>query len=527
MGGRPVLEDCDYLFKMTPDDYRVFQRLLPAEDPLIAAQQLIDWKVFDSVLAKYYSPNRGRVGVPPRIMVGLLFLQYLHNLSDGEVMKRADTDLLYRWFLQIPMGYRLPDDSVLTKFRKRIGPVGVKEVLDQVGSQARQHGIVRDRLRLKDATHVLADIAVPSTLGLLSQLRSRLLRQYAVFDPAGADSLEQMVETMQSETKDQCDEVRMARRIAAIREILLHAEEISLPDEAEGTRPAEQARLAEAYTALQKTIAIARKVLGDNEQAKATRQVRSAVDDEALRGKHGEFYDGYLLDVMMDADSEIVTEVNVLPAGGNEALSGLEMVQREQETHGNQIDEFSIDGAGFVGEMLEGMAQLGVEVTVPPKPQQNAKQSEWFGPSDFEVIDDGAAVRCPAGEVSAYRTEGSKKNSVTYRFKRETCAGCPLQAACVKYLGKKSPFGRNVDKNRYEKRYTAARERARTERHAQTRRAHCAIERKLREMVGHHRCRRARYRGRLKVWMQACLTALAVNVKRMTRLLAAPMLQMT
>jgi hypothetical protein len=47
------------------------------------------------------------------------------------------------------------------------------------------------------------------------------------------------------------------------------------------------------------------------------------------------------------------------------------------------------------------------------------------------------------------------------------------------------------------------------------------IERQLGELVRWHRARRARYWGRAKVLVQALLTAVAVPVKRMVRLLAA------
>jgi uncharacterized protein YdbL (DUF1318 family) len=50
-------------------------------------------------------------------------------------------------------------------------------------------------------------------------------------------------------------------------------------------------------------------------QPKANRKTLSVHDPEARRGKHGEFYEGYLTDILMDADSEIITQINVLEAG--------------------------------------------------------------------------------------------------------------------------------------------------------------------------------------------------------------------
>jgi len=60
---------------------------------------------------------------------------------------------------------------------------------------------------------------------------------------------------------------------------------------------------------------------------------------------------------------------------------------------------------------------------------------------------------------------------------------------------------------------------ARTPQYEQTRREHPKIERKLGEVVRHHEARQARFRGLAKVLIQAVLTVLVVNVKRMVKLL--------
>jgi hypothetical protein len=67
--------------------------------------------------------------------------------------------------------------------------------------------------------------------------------------------------------------------------------------------------------------------------------------------------------------------------------------------------------------------------------------------------------------------------------------------------------------------FALAREVALSDEYAEVRRKHPAIERKLNEFVRHHGTRRARFRGRLKVKIQQLLTATAINMKRMIRLL--------
>lgn len=85
---------------------------------------------------------------------------------------------------------------------------------------------------------------------------------------------------------------------------------------------------------------------------------------------HGGFYDGYLLDIQVDPDSNLVTPLEVLTANGAEAQDAVDLVTREEAVHGNDIEQLSIDGAGFNGEMLRTMEDpdgLAVEVIVPPR----------------------------------------------------------------------------------------------------------------------------------------------------------------
>jgi len=190
----------------------------------------------------------------------------------------------------------------------------------------------------------------------------------------------------------------------------------------------------------------------------------SVADPEARRGKHGGFYDGYLTDILMDADSGIITQIHVLEAGGDEARDAMALVRAEQAAHGNQIEGLSIDGAGFHGEMLrdlegavaeEGKSGLGVTVYVPPKAEQTG---ERFASTEFTLTEDGSAVICPAGQTSQYRQRNTDRNAMIFRFTRATCDVCPLSPQCVANP-KQGAFGRSVSKNDYEMEYQRARER--------------------------------------------------------------------
>jgi hypothetical protein len=96
---------------------------------------------------------------------------------------------------------------------------------------------------------------------------------------------------------------------------------------------------------------------------------QAGVPPDARNGKHGQFYVGYLVDVAMDADSEIVTAVNVLPANGAEAVDAVILIQQEEATQANDVQGLSMDGAGYNGPVLRELTDpegLNLDVTVPP-----------------------------------------------------------------------------------------------------------------------------------------------------------------
>jgi hypothetical protein len=269
---------------------------------------------------------------------------------------------------------------------------------------------------------------------------------------------------------------------------------------------------------LQAALALAHKVLADRDDPEAGDKVISAHDPDARCGKHGDYYDGYLLDVAMDADSEILTAVNVLPANGDEGADAAHLIAQEEQAHGNDVAAMSIDGAGYRGSVLRELtnpAGLHLEVFTPPKEPPPPK---GFPPERFAltVIDGQPTLTCPAGATTQARERNANDTGYKYRFRKAQCSACPLRGECLAHPQAKS---RTVIKNDYEAEYAAAQAKAQTSEYAEVRKQHPAIERKLAELVCRHDMRHARYRGRLRVWYQGLLTGLVVNLKRIVRLL--------
>jgi transposase len=495
----------------TSFDLQVFEAFVARDHPLRKALELIRWDDFHDTLAAYYSLDEGQPAKPPVLLLKLEYLRYHYNLSDRQVIERAKTDIAFRYFLQVDRYDQLVDPSLLCYFRGRLGRRGFRKVFRQLVHMAREHGLVKDRLRIKDASHVIANIAVPSTLALVARIRDELLAAAEPFDPVRVEGERVNSELLRESTAGQNNEQRLVARVTHLREILAWIDSLQPPSDADD-HPAWQTLLKQQQ--------LAHQILADQEHPEAGHRTLSTVDPEARRGKHGGWYEGYVMDVMVDADSELITELNVLSAGGDEAVDAIALVRQEEEAQGNDIEALSIDGAGFHGPMLRELEDpegLAVNTFVPPKQQAS---TNLFTPNDFVEDPQCDGVKCPAGETSDYRQRDSRGRGWVYRFKRTTCQECPLLSRCMSHAPR-GPFGRTVRKSDYEAEYHRARQKATTPEYEAVRAEHPLIERKLGEMLNRHGGRRARYWGLEKVLIQELMVGLATNVKRMVRLLCA------
>jgi transposase len=494
-------------------DEMIFAATVPADHYLRRVQAVLDFECFREELAACYSPDQGRPAKEPLLLLKLEFLQYHYNLSDRLVVEQARSHMAYRWFLGLSLRSPLPHPSLLTVFRDRLGVARHQRIFDALVAQGRQHGLVKDRLRLKDATHLIANIAVPSAVRLVAQTREQLLAALRPYAPEQVVHEEAEAARIHTATADLSGEERLLQRVTHLRALVAWVEAF-----VDRGHPA--GRDEPAWWILTAALQQAHKVLADREPG-ATDRLVSGHDPDARHGDHHGPFVGYILDVAMDADSEFITALNVLPASGNEVQDTSTLIRHEEQVHGNDVQAVSLDALGCRGEQLRewtDRAGLNLEVFVPPRAEPPAPAgfpAEQFTPSETEQT-----LTCPAGQTSQRRVRNRHDTGWVYRWARGVCAACPLQRQCVEHLGKDK--GRHVTTNDYAAEYAAARAKAQTPAYREVRRQHRAIERKLSEVVRWQRARRARYRGQPRVLLQALLTGLVVNIRCLVRHLTAP-----
>ena len=217
----------------TEFDLEVFETYVPDDHHLRKAARVINWDAFHDLLAAFYGDRLGQPSEPPVLMLQLEYLRYHYNLSDAQVMRRCQTDMAFRMFLQVGYHDQLPDSSSLCRFRARLKTDGFQHIFEQVVAQARQHNLIKERLRLKDATHIIANIDVPTTLGLVAQIRDQLLEAAQPFDSERVEGEQVEIDLLRQRTESQKVELRLEARVTHLKEILSWVDRLPSPEDAE------------------------------------------------------------------------------------------------------------------------------------------------------------------------------------------------------------------------------------------------------------------------------------------------------
>src|SRR5215831_16422572 len=211
---------------LAEEERQFYSQLVPPDHFLLRLLEVIDFERFRNELETCYCPDDGRPPVDPVCMLKLEILARHYNLSDRQVIAQTQVNVAFRLFAGLSVRTPLPHHTSLTYFRERVGAARLQEIFQTLLSQARELGLVRDRLRLKDATHIIANIAIPSTLQLVAQTRERLLTAVRPFAPARVEQEQQHAAALAQASADLADQERLVRRVAHLRTVLAWAEQV-------------------------------------------------------------------------------------------------------------------------------------------------------------------------------------------------------------------------------------------------------------------------------------------------------------
>lgn len=130
---KPKHQDQADLFRSRLD------QILDRNHPLFVLANQIDWSVFDTKFGKLYA-DKGRPALSTRLMVGLHYLKHAFDESDESVVARLLENGYWMYFCGFEFFiHRLPlDPSSLVRWRKRIGPENMEQLLGETLETAKR-----------------------------------------------------------------------------------------------------------------------------------------------------------------------------------------------------------------------------------------------------------------------------------------------------------------------------------------------------------------------------------------------------
>ena len=511
----------EYSVVPTEMDVGVVEKRIPADPYLRRLKAALDFEPLRALVADCYVAGLGAPAEDPVRRLKLRLLQFPYDLSDSQGLRQAQVNVAFRFLLDFSRESPLPVPSLLSQFRTRLGGERFTRGFNEILRQGRAQGLVKDRLRLKEAPQLIANIAIPSTRRLVAQRREQVRAAAQCFTAEEVAAPRAQIDALRTATADLPEAPRLLARVAHLRDLVAWGEQWQqrLREAAAGARPVAPDAQAAAFSA---ALDVGHK--GRNEREPDAQDQRlSLADPEARTGKHGDSYEGYLLAVSRDADSELICALAGLPANGEEGANATPLIKSEEPARGNDSASLSLDRSGYRGAVRAELSEAanGPHLTgdVPPI-DWTPPAPELCQPAAFTLKAGRDEGRCPGGATTRTRQRTTRGHGWRFAFPRSPWRACPLRAQCVKPATRR---GRTGSKNDYEAQYHAARQRAQSAASHEVRRAQPRRERKLAELGRWHAGRCVRYRGRLGGKIQYVLTAIVVNGKRIVKLLGLPL----
>jgi IS5 family transposase len=138
-------------------DTQIYDRLIPQDHLLVKLNKTIDFSFIEDECSKYYS-HLGQKGENPVVLFKMLLLAYLFDLSERSIEEHCNYNMLFKMFLGLDADQLVPDHSTISKFRKRIGVEGFTAIFNRIVEIAKHKGIIANKLRIVDSTHMLANV---------------------------------------------------------------------------------------------------------------------------------------------------------------------------------------------------------------------------------------------------------------------------------------------------------------------------------------------------------------------------------
>jgi len=484
----------------------------------------------DEDFAEFYSPDWGRPSVPPSLLATVLLLQTHDRVSDEEAKARADYDLRWKVALGVEADERPFAKSTLQLFRAQLV---LKEKMRAVFQRSLEYAVQsgymkRRKLRtVLDTTYILGRGAVKDTYNLLADSMRQLLRALAQAEgvelagwAAGHGYGRYMASSIKGQAEVDWDDEES--RSEFLKGIVTDADRLlGQADEALGWLVEGELGRQQIVRAAELMKQLSSQDVGRDEgkvtlkEGVARDRVVSVHDPEMRHGRKSSSrrFDGHKAAIAVDAESQLITAVEVLAGNAADSEGALELTIASEENTGLAVEETIGDCAYGSGNTRQAFADEDRRLVA--KVGRHGRRGQ-IPKREFQINLEDMTCTCPAGQTTSTLIKvgkwtdrhGKKQQRWAFQFDADLCSACARRSECVWAEGRR---GRTIRLHPQERLLQEAREFQQSAAFKEYRQIRQTAEHRLARLV-QLGIRQARYFGRRRTLFQLLMAATVANL---------------
>jgi len=465
--------------------------MIPDNHILKLIDSATDLSFVNKLLADRYCKNFGRPAKEPEMMLRIQVLKYLNNLSDEQLIQDLSVNLAYKWFVGLNPEDPLPESSLLTKFRtQRLKDISMDAIITEIVRQCVERGIIKSSNGIAiDTTHIEANT--------IKKVPERIMKQLAknIFKAIGQEEYE-IPDYTQIEDHVEAKQVMKDYLEDLIEQVCDETSE----EVVQATKEAQEILASDLFM----------------EQ----KGIRSLVDKDARVGhksKTQNFY-GYKAEICQTTNGSLITSITVEPGSyvdGSNFKEHLEEIRKSGLTVTGVYGDKAYFRADILNLIKENQATSYIPVSASAYKideelfSYNKDSDQWFCVMGNETVKVKSKTR---------KRNGKEMKLLQYYFGRELCRNCSHRTECI---GKSKRIAKLMEVSVNTPELYEYSQRAKTSEFLEEYRKRAKIEPKNAELKRFHGLNRTKGYGLQSARIQAKLTVLAVNLKRIAKMVSA------
>jgi len=429
--------------------------LVPENHLLKRLDKLVSFDFVRNITKDYYS-HTGKPSIDPIVLVKMILVGYLFNIrSERKLVEEISLNLAYRWYIGYDLDEEVPNHSIFSKARVRFGKKLFLDIFEQILIKCIELGLVSSEGMLIDSTIVKADASTGSLVDISLSPEDYWKRLDKSEKPKK--------KLIGNNFTGKVDKNKMGKR--------------------------------------------RRNINGTNLKKKSTTDPDATLFYRPGAGSHLSYKAHFATDT-----NGIITAVAASPSSLHDIGAVPDLVGSHEKILGTP-NWVAADTKYGAEECLKYLQDKNIKTAI--RPETKSSKPDHFSKSKFKYDNSTDCYICPNGKILKRKAKNYTHNRIAYKSNKKDCNLCPIKENCISGKGNFRTVS-HYDSPCYSKArgwYYSGYGRALYKLRG------TVIEGVFGQAKVYHGMARSKFRGLAKVEIQFLMTATALNLKKMVRML--------